>query len=51
VRAFNGRFFGKGGAGVSLPGVWGCPPFYPYYPKVTPSLPLWERGLGVRGLA
>src|SRR5205085_2659285 len=33
--------------GLSLPGVWGCPPIYPTH-QLTPPLPSWERGLGVR---
>ena len=34
----------KRGAGVSLPGVWGCPPIYPFLPK-------WGcRGLPAGGL-
>src|SRR5437879_2575469 len=39
----------QGGAGVTLPGVWGCPPFYSLF--LSPPLPCQGRGgWGVWGL-
>src|SRR5438105_1731387 len=36
------------GAGITLPGVWGCPPFSPFLSYSPSPLP-GESGLGVRG--